>query len=196
MYKEKDFRHLLGTEGFSDILLENHFKLYAGYVRNVNTLIEKISTLESTTPEFGELSRRFGWEWNGMRLHELYFGNMSREQKNLSADSPLLSKMIESFGSGEVCHDRFVSTGLLRGVGWVVMYYDTVADRLFHVWIEEHGENHLSGCTPIVVMDMWEHAFMVDYGLAKKDYIDAFVNAIDWREAERRYEMAKRQNSV
>jgi len=192
MYQEKDYSHLLGTAGFSDTLLKNHFTLYAGYVKNVNSVAEKLTTLEPGTPEFNELSRRFGWEWNGMRLHELYFENMGKKSNTLSDDSPILGKMKECFGEGDEWLGKFKDTAMQRGIGWVVMYYDPVARRLFHVWIEEHGENHLSGCTPILVMDMWEHAFITDYGLAKKDYIDAFVAAIDWTEAERRFEEAIR----
>lgn len=190
MYNAEDYSHLIGTAGFSDNLLNTHFGLYQGYVKNVNTLIEKRKTLEPGTPEFNELTRRFGWEFNGMRLHELYFGNMSKEDKKLGDDSPLYKKMTESFGSGSACKDAFVSAASLRGVGWTVTYYDKKADQLFHVWVDDHATNHLSGCTPLVVMDMWEHAFIADYGMKKKDYMEAFISAIDWEEVENRYKQS------
>ncbi|HYE60124.1 MAG TPA: superoxide dismutase [Candidatus Kapabacteria bacterium] len=191
-YEAQDFSHLLGMQGFSDTLLNNHFTLYQGYVKNTNTLMEKLKTAEAGTPEYNELSRRFGWEWNGMRLHELYFGNMTKDKKDMGKESSLYKKMVEDFGSGEQCEKNFKATAGLRGIGWVVMYYDKKADRLFNVWIDDHATNHLTGAKPILIMDMWEHAFMIDYGLKKPEYMDAFINSVNWEEADRRFEEAKR----
>jgi len=188
MYDVIDFSHLQGMEGFSDTLLNNHFTLYQGYVKNTNTLLEKLAGEQSATPELAEMKRRFGWEFNGMRLHELYFGNMTKEKKKLDNDSALAKKMTKDFGADPM--KNFTQTAGLRGVGWVVMYYDKKADQLINVWVSDHNENHLTGCTPLLVMDMWEHAFMVDYGLKKPDYIAAFVKNIDWEELEKRYSSA------
>lgn len=188
MYEAKDYSHLLGTEGFSDTLLNNHFKLYQGYVTNSNKVLEEIGKHEPGTPEHSELTRRFGWEFNGMRLHELYFENMAKDNKHEFAKDTLLLKLIdEQFGSNEACHKDFTDKAKLRGIGWMVMYYDPRGKRIFNTWIGEHAENHLAGCTPLVVMDMWEHAFMVDYGLDKSAYIGAFVKALDWNVAEERF---------
>lgn len=191
-YTPLDFSHLLGTPGFSDTLLNNHFTLYQAYVKNTNSILEKLKTAEAGTPEYNELSRRLGWEWNGMRLHELYFGNMSKDKKDMGKESPLYKKMTDSFGSGENCEKNFRETAGLRGIGWVIMYYDKNADCLFNVWIDDHATNHLSGATPILIMDMWEHAFMIDYGLKKPDYMEAFIKSVDWEVAEGRFESAKR----
>lgn len=193
MYQAMDFSHLLGTEGFSDTLLNNHFQLYNGYVNNTNTLIEKLSGPQSGTPELNEMKRRFGWEFNGMRLHELYFGNMSKEAKKLDNGSPLYKRLVDSFGAEGKARDNFIQSASLRGIGWTIMYYDPKSDRLFNVWIDDHATNHLSGCVPILIMDMWEHAFMVDYGLKKPDYMEAFMKSVDWEEAERRLEAAMRK---
>jgi superoxide dismutase, Fe-Mn family len=179
-YKEKDFKKLLGTAGFSDKLLETHFKLYGGYVANTNKALEVLKTLEPGIPQWAEVKRRFGWEFNGMRLHELYFGNMSKETKKLPDDTPLMKLMVDSFGSGKDCHDLFVNTGKLRGIGWVVMAYDPEIKKLFHVWINEHDVGHLAGAVPLLVMDVFEHAFITDYNMDRASYIDAFVKAIDW----------------
>lgn len=195
-YTEQNYEHLLGTAGFSEQLLKNHFKLYSGYVKNTNLLLEKMMAMvkEGTTamPEFAELKRRFGWEFNGMKLHELYFSNMSKVKKNLPESSPLYKKMIEVFGSGEICEKAFVATGSMRGIGWVVTSYDPVAKRLFHVWVNEHDVGHLAGTVPILIMDVFEHAFMLDYGLDRASYIKAFINAIDWEVVSKRFEKAEK----
>lgn len=187
MYTAKDYSHLLGTPGFSDTLLNNHFKLYQGYVKNTNTLIEKLraGTYAPGTPEYNELTRRFGWEWNGMRLHELYFGNMKNVGSPLSGGN--LKKAIEStWGSFENWQKDFLDIGGMRGIGWVILSYDKKDQTLFNVWINEHDTGHLAGSTPLLVMDVFEHAYITDYGLARADYMSAFMNAIDWAVVEGR----------
>ena len=192
MYEQKDFSHLLGLEGFSDTMLQNHFKLYGGYVKQTNGLAEILPTLEKGTPEHNELSRRFGWEFNGMRLHELYFENMSKAPGAFDPDSKLAKCMADSFGGdAKLCGEDFTKRASLRGIGWVVTYYDKAVHRIYNVWIDEHGTNHLSGCTPLVVMDMWEHAFMTDYGLDKAAYISAFKASIDWNVVHERFLAAR-----
>lgn len=190
-YEPKDFSRLLGTKGFSDQLLQNHFKLYQGYVTNTNkladTLMGMVKDGKAGAPEFAELKRRFGWEWNGMRLHELYFENMGKTPKALSPSSALAKKMAENLGSVEARMNAFVSVGSMRGIGWVIMYYDPDSKRLFNQWINEHDVGHLAGCVPLLVMDVFEHAYMLDYGLAKADYIKAFMEAVDWAIVEKRF---------
>ena len=92
IYEQKDFSYLLGMQGLSDILLTNHFSLYGGYVKNTNLILEKLSTTEKGSIEFSELNRRFSWEFNGMRLHELYFENLSKEKIDLDKNSNLFKK--------------------------------------------------------------------------------------------------------
>ncbi len=184
-YTAKDFSHLLGTPGFSDTLLNNHFTLYQGYVTNTNKLIEILKTKEAGTPEYAELHRRFGWEWNGMRLHELYFGNLGKHGVPLSERN--LKKMIEStWGSVEDWQKEFVGMASMRGIGWVILCHDKKENKLFNVWVNEHDGGHLAGLTPLLVMDVFEHAFMVDYGLKRADYINAFMSSVDWHTVEER----------
>ena len=189
-YKEEDFSRLLGTKGFSDKLLEAHFKLYSGYVKNTNKFLELLKTLQPGTPEHAEIKRRFGWEFNGMRLHDLYFGNMNKEKTTLADDAPLMKKIVKTFGAGKGCHDDFVNAGKLRGIGWVVMCYDKEADLIYNVWVNEHDVGILAGTTPLLVMDVFEHAFVTDYGMDRAAYIDAFVEAVDWQVVEERFEKA------
>jgi len=193
-YTAQNFEHLLGLKGFSDQLLQNHFKLYQGYVANTNKLLDALTAMEKEgktgTPEYAELKRRFGWEFNGMRLHELYFGNMSKKKTTLPEKSALYKKMVETFGSGEGCEKAFTATGTMRGIGWVVMCYDPVGKKLFHIWVNEHDVGHLAGTVPLLIMDVFEHAFMFDYGLNRADYIKAFIDAIDWEVVQERFKKA------
>jgi len=190
IYEAKNFDHLLGTQGFSDQLLKNHFILYQGYITNTNklsdTLLLMIKEGKTGTPEFAELKRRFGWEFNGMRLHELYFGNMSKKNKELNSNY-LICKAVADFGSVDGFKTDFIASGSMRGIGWVVMYYDPLNKKLFNVWINEHDAGHLSGCIPLLVMDIFEHAYMLDYGIKKADYIKVFMDAVDWEVVEARF---------
>ena len=183
-YQAKDYSRLLGTPGFSDQLLKNHFTLYQGYVNNTNKLAEILRAMlkegKANTPEYAELKRRFGWEWNGMRLHEYYFDNLVNGGKPLDPNSDLAKKIAEDFGSYAEWEKEFKATGVMRGIGWVVLYLDPITNKLFNSWINEHDIGHLAGCRLLLVMDVFEHAFMLDYGLKRADYIEAFFKNIDW----------------
>lgn len=115
-----------------------------------------------------------------MRMHELYFGNMKNGGVQLDAESVLAKKIITQWMSVEEWEKGFRATGAMRGIGWVVLAYDKEADTLFNVWVNEHDVGHLVGATPLLVMDVFEHAFMLDYGIKRADYIEAFWKAIDW----------------
>jgi Fe-Mn family superoxide dismutase len=186
MHETKNYEHLLGLAGFSDTLLKNHFTLYGGYVTNVNKLAEKSETIEMGSPEYAELKRRFGWEWNGMKLHELYFENLTKESKPLAEESELRKKIAERFGSYEKWEKDFRATGAMRGIGWVILAYQKEEGRLFNIWVNEHDVGHLVGAVPLLVMDVFEHAFMIDYGLKRADYIESFWKVIDWSVVEKR----------
>jgi len=184
-YQAKDFTSLIGMEGFSETLLRNHFTLYQGYVSNTNKLAELLAGLlkegKTGTPEYAELKRRMGFEFNGMRLHEYYFANLGGRAP-LDRGSALAQKLAQAFGSIEAWEQDFRATGSMRGIGWVVLYQDNVTGALFNQWINEHEVGHLAGCAPILVMDVFEHAFITDYGLKRADYIAAFMSNINWAE--------------
>lgn len=180
MYEAKDFSHLLGLPGFSDNALNTHFKLYQGYVANTNKLVEKLNTIAPDSPEYAELKRRFGWEFNGMRLHEYHFGAMTQTSTPLAPDTTLHQKIVEDFGSYEQWEADFKATAMMRGIGWAILYYDPVAKKLFNTFINEHDLGHLAGCQIILNLDVFEHAFMLDYGTNRADYIAAFLQIVDW----------------
>jgi Fe-Mn family superoxide dismutase len=188
-YQNKDYNRLLGMEGFSDTLLKNHFALYQGYVTNTNKSMDALKQLlkegKTGTAEYAELKRRLGWEFNGMRLHEFYFENLGGKG-GINKAGKLFQKLVESFGSYEAWEKDFKGTGTMRGVGWAVLYQDILSGKFINFWINEHDAGHPSGGMPILVMDVFEHAFMIDYGLKRADYIEAFFRNVNWPEVEKR----------
>ncbi len=185
-YSAKDYSKLLGMAGFSETLLKNHFTLYQGYVANTNKVFDALESAsregKTGTPEFAELKRRLGWEFNGMRLHELYFENLGGKDR-LDPSSKLATRLKEQYGSPEAWEKEFRAVGAMRGIGWVVLYEDPTNGRLFNCWINEHDAGHPAGCLPVLVMDVFEHAYMLDYGLKRADYIEAFFKNINWAAA-------------
>lgn len=189
-FQPTDFSKLLGIDGFSNTLLQNHIKLYQGYVKNTNALDEKLRGMlkdgKTDTPEYAELKRRFGFEFNGMRLHELYFANLGGK-KDLDQASPLHVALTKDFGSYAQWKKDFIATGSMRGIGWVILYLDAQTGRLFNQWVNEHETNHLAGCKPLLVMDVFEHAYITDYQLDRARYIEAFFRNINWETVTKRF---------
>ena len=193
-YQAADYNRILGMEGFSETLLKNHFTLYQGYVTNTNKVLDTLGQLltggQTGNPEYAELKRRLGWEFNGMRLHEYYFENLGGK-KGIDKGGKLHGKLVESFGSYEAWEKDFRATGAMRGIGWVALYRDIPSGRLINFWINEHDAGHPTGGMPILIMDVFEHAFMIDYGLKRADYIEAFFKNINWDAAESRLSLHK-----
>jgi superoxide dismutase, Fe-Mn family len=192
-YEARDFSSLIGMDGFSEVMLQNHFKLYEGYVKNTNLLLDQLRALllsgNVNSAEYAELKRRLGFEFDGMKLHEIYFSNLGGK-KPLDSKLPLYEAIAQNFGNYDLWKKDFVSTGSMRGIGWAVLYVDAQSGRLINFWIDEHQNNHPAGCEPILVMDVWEHAYMLDYNLDRTKYVDAFFNNINWDEAAFRYDQA------
>jgi len=188
-YAAQDYAKLVGMEGFSEALLKNHFTLYQGYVTNTNKVLDTLDQMakdgKTAAPEFAELKRRLGWEFNGMRLHEYYFQNLGGKG-GVDTNGKAAKKIVDSFGSYGAWEKDFRATGAMRGIGWVVLYQDTTANRLINFWINEHDVSHPAGCNPLLIMDVFEHAFMLDYGLKRADYIEAFFKNINWSAVESR----------
>lgn len=190
-YQAKNFDYLLGkVKELDDALLKMHFKLYEGYVKNTNDVLQKIQNLnqqgQSKTPEFAGLKRILGWECDGMLLHEYYFENLGGS-KPLDANNPLALKIVSDFGSYEQWKADFISTGLMRGIGWVVAYIEPKSGRLINQWINEHDLGHLAGGTPILVMDVFEHAYITQFALDRNKYIEVFFNNINWDTVSKRF---------
>jgi Fe-Mn family superoxide dismutase len=193
-YTPKEF-NLSGLNGISDQTLEMHFKLYEGYVKETNKLTSKISEFlsdgkvdQEEMPAYSELTRRLGFEYNGMVLHEYYFGNMKKEGSGDPGKDAQFYKAAEaSFGSYDIWKADFVSIGKMRGVGWAICYEDPTSGYLSNHWISLHEVGNVAGFNPVLVMDVWEHAFLLDYKPADRPkYIEAFFSNIDWKAVEER----------
>lgn len=178
--------------GISTKNIEEHLKLYAGYVKSTNLIIEKIGELSSEIEKnsyiIGELQRRFGFEFNGMRNHEYYFKSLEGGPKTLPENSEL-KKMIEKQApSFEIWLAGFKSLAMTRGVGWAVLYYDKHTDQLMHTWVDEQHLGQLNGLQYILGIDMWEHAYVYDYPTSeKKKYVEAFFSNLNWEVTEQNY---------
>jgi Fe-Mn family superoxide dismutase len=193
-YIAKNYDRLLGIKGFSDKLLKAHFKLYEGYVAHINKMIDFLKQVEPEAQEYDEVKRRFAWEFNGMRLHEAYFGNMTKEPGKLDSGSDLARQIAKSFGSREAWEKDFRAVSSMRGVGWAVLAWDPEGRNLFNIWINEHDVGHLYYCTSLLVNDVFEHAYLADYGTERKDYIDAFMKVADWAEVQKRFATVVQQS--
>jgi len=193
-YIEQTFDHLKGLDGISADQIAEHLTLYAGYVKQVNALNDELATLRERgrasgrDQEFAELTRRLGFEYNGMILHEYYFSNLRPGSDPKPAPtSKIAQALAESFGSIEQWRTDFHAIGGMRGIGWVLLFQDPVTQRLTNHWVTLHQDGVPASFKPLLVMDVWEHAFMRDYKATEKGrYIDAFLRNTDWRVVERR----------
>ncbi|HEY5258226.1 MAG TPA: Fe-Mn family superoxide dismutase [Candidatus Baltobacteraceae bacterium] len=183
---------LAGLKGISDATLEMHFGLYEGYVKNTNLLIEKTQELRQkgegagSNPVYAELIRRMGWEFDGMRLHEYYFDNMTKTPHDLTGGK-LYNLLGESYGDFDAWKKDFFAVGGMRGVGWAIAFYDPTNKQISNHWVELHQDGNLAGFLPIVVMDCWEHAFIKDYKPSERaKYIEAFYSNLKWGACESR----------
>lgn len=188
-YAVQDYSRLIGMEGFSETLLKNHFTLYQGYVTNTNKLLDILSQMlkdgNTASPEFAEIKRRLGWEFNGMRLHEYYFGNLGGKSP-FNNNGKLAQAINANFGSFDAWLKDFKAVGTMRGIGWIALYQDTMSGKLINFWVNEHDVSHPAGCNPLLIMDVFEHAFITDYGLKRADYIEAFFKNLNWEAVEAR----------
>jgi Fe-Mn family superoxide dismutase len=178
---------LAGLKGISDRTLETHFGLYEGYVKNTNSLNEQLDELRhtgkggATDLPFAEMTRRLGFEYNGMVLHELYFDNLTASGNGAPSSGKFYDAAGASFGDFDTWKKDFAAVGGLRGVGWAIAYQDPKSGRLSNHWVTLHEDGNVAGFKPILVMDVWEHAFMLDYKPAERSkYIEAFFSNVDW----------------
>lgn len=195
-YTEQQF-NIPELTGISAKNIEEHKKLYAGYVKNTNGIFSNIDELRADSEKnaymLGELQRRLGFEFDGMRNHEYYFRSLEGGAQTLAADSALTQAIEAQFGSVDAWLSMFKSIALTRGVGWAMLYYDHHAGQLVNTWVEEQHLGQLTGLQPVLALDMWEHAFVYDYPTSeKKKYVEAFFENLNWIVIEENFKKAQK----
>ena len=194
-FEEKKFT-IPELVGISAKNIEEHLKLYVGYVKHANLILEHMEELmqdsEKYAYELGELQRRFSFEFDGMRNHEFYFSSFEGGSKNVEDGSELKKAIEAEWGSFEKWLTIFKAVALTRGVGWAILYYDPKSDRLVNAWVDEQHLGQLSGCSPILALDMWEHSFVFDYQPSgKKKYVEDFFTNLNWQVIEDNFKNAQ-----
>jgi superoxide dismutase, Fe-Mn family len=175
--------------GLSVKQIEAHLKLYAGYVKNVNMLATKIDEYKNDSEThaiaLSELTRRYGFEWNGMRLHEIYFSSLGGDG-NMSG--PLADALAAQYGSIEAWKNEISAMALMRGIGWVLLVHDRTANVLRNIWVSDHELGHLAGADVLFALDVWEHAYLLDYlPSERKNYVEVYLNNVQWGNVEKRF---------
>ena len=195
-YEAKAALKPAGLAGISENQIAQHWKLYEGYVAQTNALRDELASLRKEgkggTPIYADRRRRFGFEYNGMVLHEYYFGNLKAGVAEPSDSSPLKKALAEQFGSFDAFKEDFTKTGASRSIGWAILYYDPATGTFNNHFVQLHEEGNVAGFVPVLVMDVWEHAYMVDYGAGgRPDYLKAFFGNVNWPAVEKRFAEAQ-----
>ena len=187
-YPGQNYKNLLGMPGFSDEILKPHFQLYEGYVGRFNKMINVLHGTDRDNPAYDEIKDRFAGDFNGVRLHEAYFGNMAREFQVLDPHSDLAAQIVKTYGSFESWANDFWEVSCTQGEGWAVLAWDPEGKSLLNLWIKGHGVGTLFYCVSLIVNDCFDHAYMADYGDSRSDYAEAFLKVIDWAEVQKRFD--------
>ncbi len=190
-FEEKEF-NIGELKGISSKTIEEHLKLYSGYVKHLNLVHEIVEN--QANPEYArrETYRRQAFEFDGMRNHEYYFESLSGGATPLSTDSELYKKIVDWTGSFETFVEIFKNLTTTRGIGWAMLGYDKKTDRLIQYWVDEQHFGHLTGVSPIIALDMWEHSYVADYQPSgKKQYVEDFFANLNWSKIEENFVNAK-----
>ena len=187
-YSGHNFSHLLGLPGFGDESIKNHFQIYADHVRHFNGRIDVLNGTRREDPRYGEIKEKFSWDFNGIKLHEAYFGNMGKQSAPLEPQSGLADQIISTYGSIQSWEDDFWEVSGTRGEGWAILAWDPRGKSLVNLWMPGHGVGTPFHCVSLLVNDCFDHAYMNDYGDDRSDYTEAFLKVVDWPEVKRRYD--------
>ncbi len=190
-FEEKKF-NIGELKGISAKTIEEHLKLYSGYVKHLNLVHEIVEN--SANPEYArrETYRRQAFEFDGMRNHEYYFESLEDGAKPISENSELYKKIVEWTGTFDVFMEIFKNLATTRGVGWAMLGYDKKTDKLIQYWVDEQHFGHLTGVSPVIALDMWEHSYVADYQPSgKKQYVEDFFTNLNWSKIEQNFLEAK-----
>ena len=195
LYTVQDILKPTNLYDISQDQVDDHWNLYKGYVKQVNALNTELDQLreagENSGLVYADRRRRYGFEYNGMVLHEYYFGNLSGSNKDLRT-CDVKTAIADAFGSFEAWEADFAAAAKSRSIGWAILYADTTTGHLTNHFIAEHGNGNVAGFAPILVLDVWEHAYMVDHKAGGRGaYVAAFMRNIDWSKVEERYDAVR-----
>lgn len=190
-YSPKQF-NLPELKGISPKQVEIHLKLYEGYVNFTNKLRETLAELrkdsEKNAYALGEVMRRLPFEFNGMRMHEYYFEQFEGGSKDMNTESEVCKALTQKYGDWDGFISHFKNVGLMRGIGWTILAYDPIGKTPHVYWVNDHELGQLAGLPILLALDMWEHAYMIDYVPADKvKYVEAFLSNINWSVVEKRF---------
>ena len=191
-YEPKQF-NIGELKGLSKDSIEEHLKLYEGYVKHTNLILEEINSKDELGYADSEMQRRLGFEFNGMKNHEIYFESLSDEASEINKKGDLYKKIEDEWGSFDSWLSKFKTLAKTRGVGWAILYYDEKQEKLLNCWVGEQHLGHFSGSKPVLALDVWEHSFVFDYKPSGKgQYIDDFFENLNWSKIEDNYNEASK----
>jgi len=182
-HQQKTF-DLKGLDGISDDQIAQHRDvLYAGYVKKLNEIEERLGSVDISTAnqifsDMRALKADETFALNGVVLHELYFGNLGG--KGSAPEGKLADLITGAFGSIDAWTADFKACGMAAR-GWVILGLNVYDGRLHNYCLDSHNNNFPAAAVPILVMDVYEHAYMIDYGVKRPPYIEAFMKNIDWK---------------
>ena len=184
MFRAEKFKYTKDLDGISLKTLQEHYKLYDGYVKKTNEIQQKVKEADKSEANgiyshIGELKRQETFAVNGMKLHEVYFGHLG----NPTEPSGEIVKIVErDFGSMEKWKEEMIATGL-SARGWAITAYD-LKDKKLHIYgADAQNVGAVWGAVPIIAIDVYEHAYFIDYGTGRKAYLEAFFRNLDWNYA-------------
>jgi len=184
MFDPEKFKYTKDLDGISLKTLQEHYKLYDGYVKKTNEIQQKVKEADKSEANgiyshIGELKRQETFAVNGMKLHEVYFGHLG----NPTEPSGEIVKIVErDFGSMEKWKEEMIATGL-SARGWAITAYD-LKDKKLHIYgADAQNVGAVWGAVPIIAIDVYEHAYFIDYGTGRKAYLEAFFRNLDWNYA-------------
>jgi superoxide dismutase, Fe-Mn family len=189
-YEPKQF-NIGELKGLSKVSIDEHIKLYEGYIKHVNLIGEQLANKSGLEYSDREMQRRLGFEFGGMKNHEIYFDSLSDGTKEINKDSALYKAIESEWGSFDKWLELFKQTAQTRGVGWTILYFDKENNKLLNTWVDEQQFGHLPGTKAILALDMWEHSFVLDYKPSGKvQYIEDFFQNLNWSKIEDNYTSA------
>jgi len=178
MYEAKIF-NIPKLEGISEKTIEEHYKLYQGYVKNVNHIRTELENVNDDYAK-SEMQRRLGFEFGGMRNHEYYFEQFEGGVHDIP-EGPLKDLIESTWGSFDEFVVHFKKLASTRGIGWAMLYIDKKTNQLVSTWVDEQHFGQLADLDIVLGIDMWEHSYMLDYVPGEKGmYIDAVLNNLNW----------------